>query len=101
MTAHSIAETLQTIGLQAKTASALMAKAPTAVKNTALRKLAALLRANVQSLQVDNARDLERAIAAGLAEPIVSRIASTACSRYAVVGMRELESNRRFFMARI
>jgi glutamate-5-semialdehyde dehydrogenase len=77
MTAHSIAETLQTIGLQAKTASALMAKAPTAVKNTALRKLAALLRANVQSLQVDNARDLERAIAAGLAEPMVDRLKLT------------------------
>ena len=77
MTAHSIAETLQTIGLQAKTASALMAKAPTAVKNTALRKLAALLRANVQSLQVDNARDLERAIAAGLAEPMVDRLRLT------------------------
>ena len=77
MTAHSIAETLQIIGLQAKTASALMAKAPTAVKNTALRKLAALLRANVQSLQVDNARDLERAIAAGLAEPMVDRLKLT------------------------
>ena len=54
-----------------------MAKAPTAVKNTALRKLAALLRANVQSLQVDNARDLERAIAAGLAEPMVDRLKLT------------------------
>jgi glutamate-5-semialdehyde dehydrogenase len=77
MTAHSIAETLQTIGLQAKTASALMAKAPTAVKNTALRKLAALLRANVQALQVDNARDMERAIANGLAEPMVDRLKLT------------------------
>jgi glutamate-5-semialdehyde dehydrogenase len=77
MTAHSIAETLQTIGLQAKTASALMAKAPTAVKNAALRKLAALLRANVQALQVDNARDLERAIANGLAEPMVDRLKLT------------------------
>ena len=77
MTAHSIAETLQTIGLQAKTASALMAKAPTAVKNAALRKLAALLRANLQALQVDNARDLDRAVASGLAEPMVDRLRLT------------------------
>jgi glutamate-5-semialdehyde dehydrogenase len=35
------------------------------------------LRANVQSLQVDNARDLERAIAAGLAEPMVDRLKLT------------------------
>jgi len=74
MNALNIAETLQTIGLQAKTASALMAKAPTAVKNSALKRLAALLRANVQALQVDNARDLERAVAAGLEAPMVDRL---------------------------
>ena len=77
MNAPSIAETLQTIGLQAKNASALMAKSPAAVKNTALRRLAALLRANLQSLQVDNARDLDRALAAGLAEPMVDRLRLT------------------------
>jgi glutamate-5-semialdehyde dehydrogenase len=77
MNAPSIADTLQTIGLQAKNASALMAKAPAAVKNAALRRLAALLRANVAALQVDNARDLERATANGLAEPMVDRLKLT------------------------
>ena len=77
MNAPSIADTLQTIGLQAKNASALMAKAPAAVKNAALRRLAALLRANVAALQVDNARDLERATANGLSEPMVDRLKLT------------------------
>ena len=74
MNAPSIAESMQTIGLQAKTASALMAKAPAAVRNAALRRLASLLRANVAALQADNARDLERAVAAGLSEPMVDRL---------------------------
>jgi glutamate-5-semialdehyde dehydrogenase len=74
MSELNTAETLQTLGLQAKNASALMARAPTAVKNAALKKLAALLRANVQGLQADNARDLERATAAGLAAPMVDRL---------------------------
>src|SRR3989339_1504223 len=64
----------QTLGLQAKQASALMAKAPASTKNAALRKLAQLLRANVDALQVDNAKDLERARAAGLAAPMVDRL---------------------------
>ena len=64
----------QTLGRQAKQASALMAKAPAAVKNAALRKLADLLRANVDALQIDNAKDLERALAAGLAAPMVDRL---------------------------
>ncbi len=77
MTALNTAETLQNLGLRAKTASALMARAPTAVKNAALKKLAVLLRANVQALQIDNARDLERATAAGLAAPMVDRLKLT------------------------
>ena len=68
---------MQTLGSQAKAASALMAKAPTAVKNTALRKLAALLRTNVQALQIDNAKDIDRALAAGLAAPMVERLKLT------------------------
>lgn len=64
----------QTLGLKAKQASALMARAQTATKNRALRKLAELLRANVDALQLDNAKDIERAIAAGLAAPMVDRL---------------------------
>jgi glutamate-5-semialdehyde dehydrogenase len=69
-----IARYTQTLGQQAKAASALMAKASTATKNKALTTLAALLRANVQPLQIDNARDLTRAQQAGLAAPLVDRL---------------------------
>src|SRR5450759_4639498 len=65
------------LGLKAKVASALMAKAQTATKNLALRKLADLLRANVDALQLDNAKDLERAVAAGLAVPLLDRLKLT------------------------
>ncbi|MEY4735984.1 MAG: hypothetical protein RL302_303 [Pseudomonadota bacterium] len=73
----SVAEYAQTLGLQAKAASALMARAQTATKNIALRKLAALLRENTQALQVENAKDIERAMAAGLAAPMVDRLKLT------------------------
>ncbi len=77
MNALNTTEHVQALGLQAKQASALMAKASAAVKNHALRRLAALLRENVEALQVDNAKDLERARAAGLAEPMVDRLKLT------------------------
>lgn len=77
MNALNIAEYAQTLGLQAKVASALMASASTATKNVALRRLAALLRENVQALQTDNARDIERAVANGLAAPMVDRLKLT------------------------
>ncbi len=63
-----------TLGLQAKTASALMARAPTAIKNRALLGLAALLRSQTAALQAANQLDLERARAAGLAAPLVDRL---------------------------
>lgn len=77
MTTLNIPEYAQTLGAQAKAASALMARAQTATKNIALRKLAALLRENTAALQIDNAKDLERAVAAGLAAPMVDRLKLT------------------------
>ena len=74
MTTPHTPDATRTLGLQAKQASALMAKAPAATKNAALRKLAQLLRANVDALQIDNAKDLARAVAAGLAAPMVDRL---------------------------
>ncbi|MBU0890168.1 MAG: gamma-glutamyl-phosphate reductase, partial [Gammaproteobacteria bacterium] len=56
MNALNVAEYTHTLGFQAKTASALMAIAPVAIKNKALKALARLLRENVDALQVDNAR---------------------------------------------
>ncbi|MDR2332146.1 MAG: glutamate-5-semialdehyde dehydrogenase [Burkholderiaceae bacterium] len=77
MNALNIAEYSHALGVQAKAASALMAKAPAAIKNKALKALARLLRESVDALQVDNARDLERARAAGLPEPMVDRLKLT------------------------
>ena len=77
MNATNTTELMNTLGLQAKAASALMAKASAATKLAALRGLAALLRANVDALQLDNAKDLERARANGLSEPMVDRLKLT------------------------
>jgi glutamate-5-semialdehyde dehydrogenase len=65
---------MQILGQQAKVASAAMAKASTASKNNALKRLAALLRENTDALQIDNAKDLARAEAADLAAPMVDRL---------------------------
>jgi glutamate-5-semialdehyde dehydrogenase len=72
--AGRIAAHMLTLGQQAKTASALMAKASVAVKSAALKRLAALLRENIQALQIDNAKDLARAQAAGLSGPMLDRL---------------------------
>ena len=68
---------MQILGQQAKVASAAMAKVSTATKNSALKRLAALLRENTEALQIDNAKDLARAQAAGLAAPMVDRLRLT------------------------
>jgi len=68
---------MHTLGLQARQASARMASASAAEKGDALRALAALLRANVEGLQADNASDIARATAAGLAAPMVDRLKLT------------------------
>ena len=70
-------ETTRLLGAQAKAASSAMARASAADKKRALLALAALLRENIQALQVDNAKDLERAVAAGLAAPLVDRLRLT------------------------
>ncbi len=77
MNAETTAELMNRLGQQAKVASALMARASSARKVAALRALAALLRANIEPLQVENAKDLERARAAGLSEPMVDRLKLT------------------------
>ena len=77
MNALNTVEYMHHLGLQAKMASALMASASAATKNKALKALARLLRENVEPLQVDNAKDLERAVASGLSEPMVDRLRLT------------------------
>lgn len=75
--ALNLSDYSQTLGRRARAAAAEMARARTASKNIALHTLAALLRDNVQALQLDNAKDLERARLAGLAEPMVDRLKLT------------------------
>ena len=77
MNALNITDYTQALGFKAKQAAALMARAQAATKNVALRKLAELLRANVAPLQIENAKDIERAIATGLSEPMVDRLKLT------------------------
>ena len=77
MNALNIAEYTHTLGFQAKVAAAQMARAPAAIKNKALLALARRLRDSVQALRADNAQDLERAVAAGLAAPMVDRLRLT------------------------
>ena len=77
MNALNIAEYMQTLGLQAKVAAAQMARANAATKSKALLTLARLLRESTDALQIDNAKDLERAVANGLAAPMVDRLRLT------------------------
>ena len=77
MNALNTVEYMHHLGLQAKIASATMASASAATKNKALKALARLLRENVAALQIDNAKDLERAVANGLSEPMVDRLRLT------------------------
>ncbi len=77
MNASNTTELMHTLGQQALAASRLMAKASAAHKAMALRRLAALLRESVQPLSLENAKDLERARANGLAEPMVDRLKLT------------------------
>lgn len=69
--------TMTRLGRAARAAATAMAAAPTAAKDRALRLLAALLREQIEPLQVDNARDIEAAQAAGLAAPMVDRLRLT------------------------
>ena len=77
MNALNITEYTHTLGAQAKTACARMAKATAATKNVALKRLAQLLRDNTEALQADNAKDIERALANGLSAPMVDRLRLT------------------------
>jgi glutamate-5-semialdehyde dehydrogenase len=77
MNALNTTEYTHALGSQAKVASALMVRVSSATKNIALRKLATLLRESTAALQVDNAKDIERAMANGLSAPMVDRLKLT------------------------
>ena len=77
MNAFNVSEHMQTLGLQAKAAAFLMARADAATKNIALKALARRLREAGPVLAVANEKDLARATAAGLSAPMVDRLKLT------------------------
>ena len=68
---------MQTLGQQARAASAEMARASTQAKNDALTALARLLTGAGAELADANAEDIAKAEAAGLAAPMVDRLRLT------------------------
>jgi glutamate-5-semialdehyde dehydrogenase len=118
MNALNIAEYMQTMGARAREASAAMARADAAVKNLALRTLAAKLRSSIERLQAENARDIEHATDQGLPAPMVERLKLTpkvietvaqGCEQLAamadvigeVIGMRQQPSGIRVGQMRV
>ncbi len=116
--AHLTADYSHTLGRQARAAAAHMARAQAATKNSALRLLAKLLREHQLELQADNAKDIERAQAAGLAAPMVDRLRLTpkvietvalGCEQLAtmpdiigeVIGLKQQESGIRVGQMRV
>ena len=77
MTSTDLQATIAHMGAAARAASARMAAAATAPKNTALLALARLLREKPKSLRDANERDVSAAVAAGLAAPLVDRLKLT------------------------
>jgi glutamate-5-semialdehyde dehydrogenase len=71
---ESIKALMKRLGKNAREAATAMARADSNVKNNALKALAGLLRKNIAALQIDNAKDLERAVANGLSAPMVDRL---------------------------
>ena len=77
MTHTDIAAYMSHVGVAARAASHLMAAAPTAAKDAALRRLATLLRGQSTALVKANEQDVRAAEAAGLAAPLVDRLKLT------------------------
>lgn len=117
-TTESIQTLMQRLGKNAREASSSMARADAATKNKALKLLAQLLRENIAALQINNAKDIERAKVAGLAAPMVDRLkldattletCAVGCEQLAampdpigeIVGLRQMESGIRVGQMRV
>ncbi len=72
MTPNDIPAYMAHVGVAARAAATVMAAAPTAAKDAALRALATRLRASVDTLQAANEQDLQRG--AGLSAPLLDRL---------------------------
>ena len=80
MTATDLQAHIAHLGVTARAASRVMAAAPSAAKDTALRALARRLRESPAALAQANRQDVEAARAAGLAAPLVDRLKLDAAS---------------------
>ncbi|HSI58657.1 MAG TPA: glutamate-5-semialdehyde dehydrogenase [Ideonella sp.] len=74
MTTHDIPAYMAQVGVRARDAATLMARASTLARNAALTELARLLRAEGLPLHAANTKDIAAAEAAGLAGPMVDRL---------------------------
>ncbi|WP_213956086.1 glutamate-5-semialdehyde dehydrogenase [Variovorax sp. dw_954] len=118
MNAFNVNEHMQALGLQAKAAAAQIARADAAIKNKALRALARRLREAGPELAEANARDIDRAVAAGLSAPMVDRLKLTpkvlatvaeGCEQLAampdvigeIIGMKQMPSGIRVGQMRV
>lgn len=77
MTAADLQATIAHMGVAARAAATQMAAASTAAKNAALTALARRLRDAGPALRDANAKDIDAAVAAGLAAPMVDRLKLT------------------------
>ena len=77
MTATDLHALIAHMGSAARAASARMAASSTTERNHALTSLARLLRADVEALRAENARDVSAAQAAGTAAALVDRLKLT------------------------
>jgi len=67
-------EYMQTLGQHARQASRALARADTQIKNAALMAIAAEIRAAVETLKLENQRDLDAGIAKGLEAALLERL---------------------------
>ena len=77
MNATDLRATIAHMGAAARAASTQMAASTTAARNTALLALARRLRGERDSLAAANAKDIDAAVAAGLAAPLIDRLKLT------------------------
>jgi glutamate-5-semialdehyde dehydrogenase len=77
MTPNDIPAYMAHVGVAARAAATRMAAASTAARNAALLALARRLRGQGAALQAANARDIDAALSAGLAAPLVDRLRLT------------------------
>ena len=73
----SVADYMQQVGTQAKAAAAVLATAPTALKNQALKAMAAALDEARDELIEANAKDLAAGAANGLDDAMLDRLRVT------------------------